>query len=87
MFCCVCLFIVLDEPFELLRVVGTAVVGGPGVADGEFMELQHIHHPDLRHHTAKQVWTLVHARRCVCILNLLTYTFTQTHMHPLSFTL
>lgn len=59
-----CVFIVLDEPLELLRVVRGAIVGGPGVADGEFVKLQHIHHPDLRHRTAKQVWALVHTRRC-----------------------
>jgi len=54
---------VLDEPLELLRVVRATVVGGPGVADGEFVELQHVHHPDLCHGAAKQLWTLVHARR------------------------
>lgn len=64
------MFFVLDEPLELLRFVRTAVVGGPRVADGEFVELQHIHHPDLCHSTAKQVWTLVHACRCVCVFKI-----------------
>lgn len=65
---CVCF--VLVEPLKLLRVVRAAVVGGPGVADGEFVELQHIHHPHLCHSTAKQVWPLVHASPCVCIYTL-----------------
>lgn len=67
MFVCAYVWVVLDEPLELLRVVRTAVVGGPGVADGELVELQHIHHADLRHHTAEQVRTLVRARRCECL--------------------
>lgn len=53
---------VLDEPFELLGVVCTAVVGGPGVADGEFVELEHVHDTDLGHGTAEQFGTLVHTR-------------------------
>lgn len=55
----------LDEPFELLRVVCTAVVSGPGVADGKLMELEHVHHPNLSHSTAKQVRTLIHTCRWV----------------------
>lgn len=57
-------FFILDEPLELFGVVRTAVVSGPGVADSELVELQHIHDPDLCHSTAKQVWTLVHTCSC-----------------------
>lgn len=53
---------VLDEPFELLGVVGTAVVGGPGVADGELVKLEHVHDSDLGHGAAEQVRTLVYTR-------------------------
>lgn len=58
---------VLDEPLELLRIVRTAIVSGPGVADGEFVELQHVHDADFCHCTAVQVRALVHARRCVYV--------------------
>lgn len=58
---------VLDEPFKLLGVVGAAVVGGPSVTDGELVELEHIHHADLSHRTAKQIWTLVDTCSCVTI--------------------
>lgn len=61
---------ILDEPLKLLRVVRTAVVGGPRVADGEFVELEHIHYPHFCHSTAEQVWTLVHACRCVCTFKI-----------------
>lgn len=53
---------ILDEPFELLGVVRTAVVGGPGVADGELVKLEHVHNADLGHGTAEQIRTLVHTR-------------------------
>ena len=78
---CVCVweFFILDEPLELLRIVRTAVVGGPGVADGELVELQHIHHPNLCHSTAEQVRTLVHTSRCVCVFKKICVT----HIHSL----
>lgn len=52
--------VILDEPFELLGVVRTAVVGGPGVADGELVKLEHVHDADLGHGAAEQVRALVH---------------------------
>lgn len=55
----------LNEPLELLRIIRTAIVGGPGVADGEFVELEHIHDADFCHRAAVQVRALVNARRCV----------------------
>lgn len=58
-----CSEVLLDEPFELLRIVRTAVVGGPGVTDGEFVELEHVHDPDLSHRAAKELGPLVHTRR------------------------
>lgn len=61
------IFYVLDEPFILLGVVGAAVVGGPSVADGEFVELEHVHHADLRHRTAEQIRTLVDACGCASV--------------------
>lgn len=54
----------LDEPVILLFNVGAAKVCGPGVADGELMELQHVHDSHLSHGAAKQLRTLVHAGRC-----------------------
>lgn len=53
----------LDEPVELLPDVRAAEVRGPGVADGELVELQHVHDPDLSHGAAEQLGTLVHAGR------------------------
>lgn len=64
---CFARFYVLDEPSILLGVVGAAVVGGPSVTDGEFVELEHIHHADLRHRAAEQIRTLVDARGCASI--------------------
>lgn len=54
----------LDEPVKLLFNVRAAKICGPGVADGELMELQHVHDSDLSHCAAKQLRTLVHAGRC-----------------------
>lgn len=54
----------LDEPVILLFNVGAAKICGPGVADGELMELQHVHDSHLSHGAAKQLRTLVHAGRC-----------------------
>lgn len=51
---------VLDEPFELFRIIGTAVVSGPGVTDGEFVELEHVHDPNLSYCTAEELRLLVH---------------------------
>lgn len=58
-------FSILDEPPELLRIVRTAVISCPSVADGEFVEFQHIHNAHFSYNAAKQVWTLNHACRCV----------------------
>lgn len=44
-------------------VVGAAEVGGPGVADGELVELQHVHDADLSDGAAEQLWPLVDAGR------------------------
>lgn len=54
----------LDEPVKLLFNVRAAKICGPGVADGELMELQHVHDSDLSHCAAKQLRTLVDAGRC-----------------------
>lgn len=67
---CVCEVLILDEPLKLLRVVRAAVVSGPSVADGEFVELQHVHHADLRHRAAEQIRTLVNAGGCERIRNV-----------------
>lgn len=53
----------LDEPIKLIRVLGAAEVGGPGVADGELVELQHVHDAHLGHSAAEQLGPLVHAGR------------------------
>lgn len=53
----------LAEPLELLFVFRTAKVGGPGVANGKLVELQHVHDADLSHRTAKQLRPLVHTGR------------------------
>ena len=34
----------LGEVLEVLLLVGVAVVGAPGVPDGELVEAQHVHH-------------------------------------------
>ena len=66
---CVCVHVgvwvtdILDEPLELLRFVCRAVVGGPGVSNGELVELEHVHDSHLGHGTAKQLWPLVHTGR------------------------
>lgn len=53
----------LDEPIKLIRGLGAAEVGGPGVADGELVELQHVHDAHLGHSAAEQLGPLVHAGR------------------------
>lgn len=53
----------LHETIKLLLNVGAAKVCGPGVADGELVELQHVHDAYLSHSAAKQFWTLVHTGR------------------------
>lgn len=52
----------LDEPLKLLRIVRTAVVGGPGVTDGEPVKLEHVHDPDLSDGTTEEIGPLVHTR-------------------------
>lgn len=89
---CVCVRYILDEPLKLLCIIWAAVISCPSVTDGEFVELQHIHHPHLCHSTAIQVWTLIHTRRCVCIsnlcyrLNLLTNIHSHTQIEYIPFT-
>lgn len=53
----------LDQPIKLFFNLRTAEVGGPSVADGELMELQHVHHSDLSNSTAEQVRPLIHTCR------------------------
>lgn len=53
----------LHETIKLLFVFRTAEVCGPGVADGELVELQHVHDADLSDSTAEQLRPLVHAGR------------------------
>lgn len=53
----------LDEPVELLFVFRAAEVGGPGVADGKLVELQHVHDSNLSHSAAEQLGPLVHTGR------------------------
>lgn len=53
----------LKETVKLLLRVRAAKVCGPGVADGELVELQHVHDSNLSHSAAKQLRTLVHAGR------------------------
>lgn len=50
----------LDEPVKLLFVFWTAKVCGPGVADGELVEFQHVHDANLSDGTAEQLRSLVH---------------------------
>lgn len=53
----------LDEPVKLLFVFRAAEVGGPGVADGKLVELQHVHDSYLSHSAAEQLGPLVHTGR------------------------
>lgn len=53
----------LDETVKLLLNVRAAKICGPGVADGELVELQHVHDSHLSHSAAKELRTLVHAGR------------------------
>lgn len=53
----------LDEPVKLLFVFRAAEVGGPGVADGKLVELQHVHDAHLGHSAAEQLGPLVHTGR------------------------
>ena len=53
----------LYEPLKLLFDLGAAKVGGPGVSNGELVELEHVHDSHLGHGTAKQLWPLVHTGR------------------------
>lgn len=53
----------LDEPFKLFRIIGTAVVSGPGMTDGEFVELEHIHDPNLSYRTTEELGLLVYTCR------------------------
>lgn len=55
--------LLLDEPLKLLFVFRAAKVCGPGMADGELVELQHVHDADLSHGTAEQLGSLVHTGR------------------------
>lgn len=54
---------VLDEPIELLFVFRAAEVCGPSVADGELVELQHVHDADLSYGTTKQFRSLIDTGR------------------------
>lgn len=53
----------LDEPVKLLFVFWTAEVCGPRVADGELVELQHVHDAHLSHSAAEQLGPLIHTCR------------------------
>lgn len=43
----------LDEPIELLFVFRAAKVCGPGMTDGELVELEHVHDSHLSYGTAE----------------------------------
>jgi len=53
----------LHETIILLFVFRTAKVSGPGVTNGELVELQHVHDAHLSDGTAEQLGPLVHAGR------------------------
>ena len=49
----------LDEPFKVLFAVRAPIIGGPGMTNGIFMELQHVHYSNLSNNTTKEVRSLI----------------------------
>ena len=61
--------VLLDNIFEIAGDVGIAEVGRPGVADGELVEAQHVHHPGMCAQTLRV------NRTCTCIkVHVFTYS-------------
>lgn len=50
------------DRLEFILVLGRAVIGGPGPADGEFLEPEHVHHADARQGCAPKIRPLIFHR-------------------------
>ena len=61
--------VLLDNIFKVAGDVGIAEIGRPGVADGELVEAQHVHHPGVC------VQTSCVNSTCTCIeVHVFTYS-------------